>query len=451
MPVNARVANDMQRDRPTDGGVVDPVRGLQRKLYRAAKQCRSRRFHALYDKVHRRDILWRAWVEVARNGGAPGVDDVSIETIEETGVEVFLVQLADELSVGTYHPQPVRRVTIPKPAGGERHLGVPTVRDRVVQTATKIVLEPVFEADFEPVSFGFRPKRSALDARERIRDGMRRGFRVVVDADIAGFFDHLDHRLLLHLVRRRVSDRRIVDLIAGWLRCGVLTGMGLIHPDAGTPQGGVISPLLANIYLNHLDQRWRAEHRQLGELTRYGDDLVVVCPTPERAEDALGVLAEMLNELHLEFAERKTRIVDTRSGTEGFDFLGYHFRMKPTRRDRHRLYAACWPSKKAVAAAKQRIRDLTPLGRVGLPAIMVVEDINQFLRGWAAYFRHGNSTRQFQAIDAFVVERLARFIARKHKTRNWRYGLSVLLSSHTHLGLVRIAGTVNYPAAHATR
>ena len=206
-----------------------------------------------------------------------------------------------------------------------------------------------------------------------------------------------------------------------------------------------------HIYLNHLDQRWQAEHRRLGELTRYADDLVVVCPTPERAEEALAALVEMVGELDLQFAEHKTRIVDTRSGSEGFDFLSFHFRMKPTRRDRHRLYAACWPSKKAVAAAKQQIRDLTPLGRVGLPAIMVVEDINQFLRGWAAYFSHGNSTRHFKAIDAFVVKRLARFIARKHKTRNWRYGLNVLLSSHTQLGLVRIAGTVNYPAAYATR
>jgi group II intron reverse transcriptase/maturase len=235
-----------------------------------------------------------------------------------------------------------------------RHLGVPSVRDRVVQTAVKIVCEPIFEADFASVSFGFRPQRSALQARERVRDGMGRGFRVVVDADIAGFFDQLDHRRLLQLVRQRVSDRRVVELIAGWLRCGILTGEGLLHPEAGTPQGGVISPLLANIYLNHLDHRWQAEGRRLGELTRYADDLVIVCPNPDRAEAAMVLLRDLLTELGLELAEAKTRVVDGRTGAEGFDFLGYHFRMKPKRHNRQVLFAACWPSKKAVAAAKDR-------------------------------------------------------------------------------------------------
>jgi RNA-directed DNA polymerase len=446
MPVNADTANDMRRDRGTD-----PVRDLQRKLYRAAKQSRSRRFHALFDKVHRRDVLGRAWEEVRGNGGAPGGDGVSIEAIAESGVEQFLDGLASELREGRYRPQPVWRVTIPKPAGGVRHLGVPAVRDRVVQTAVKIVCEPIFEADFAPVSFGFRPRRSALGARERVRDGMGRGFRVVVDADIAGFFDQLEHRRLLHLVRQRISDRRVVELIAGWLRSGVLTDGGLLHPEAGTPQGGVISPLLANIYLNQLDHRWQMEGRRLGELTRYADDLVVVCPNPDRAEAAMALLRDLLAELGLEPAEAKTRIVDGRTGTEGFDFLGYHFRMKPKRHNRQVLFAACWPSKKAVAAAKERIRQLTPLDRLGLPPIVVVEDLNRFLCGWGAYFRHGNSTQQFKAIDEYVTERVARFIARKHQTRNWRYGLWRLLSSHTQLGLVRLVGTVNYPTAHATR
>jgi RNA-directed DNA polymerase len=444
--VNALVANDTFG---VEG--LDSVRALQRKLYRAAKQCRSRRFHALYDKVLRRDVLWRAWAEVAANDGAPGVDGVSVAAIEESGVGAFLDGLACELREGRYRPRPVRRVTIPKPQGGERHLGVPTVADRVVQAAVKLVIEPVFEADFSPVSYGFRPRRSALQGRERVRDGMRRGLRVVVDADIKGFFDHLDHQLLLHMVRQRVSDRRVVGLIRGWLRCGVLTGEGLIHPDAGTPQGGVISPLLANIYLNHLDQRWQAEGRRLGELTRYADDLVVVCPHPDRAEAALALLRRVLDELRLELADAKTRVVDGRTGREGFDFLGYHFRMKPKRRNPRVLFAACWPSHRAVAAAKARVRALTPPQRVGLPAIMVVADLNAFLRGWGAYFRHGNSTPQFKALDDFVTERVARFIARKHGRRNWRWGLRELLKSRTHLGIIRLAGTVNYPAVHAAR
>ena len=230
----AEQANDVRGDRAQDGhevaGDLDPVRVLQHKLYRAAKQCRSRRFHALFDKVHRKDVLWAAWSEVARNSGAPGVDGVTIGSIEQAGVGCFLDELHAELVEGRYRPLPVRRVTIPKRAGGERHLGVPCVRDRVVQAAWKLVVEPVFEAGFADVSFGFRPRRSAYQARERIRAGLRQGRRWVVDADIKGFFDHLDHGLLGAMLRERVSDRRVMDLVAGWLRAGVLAGEQLLHP-----------------------------------------------------------------------------------------------------------------------------------------------------------------------------------------------------------------------------
>ncbi len=323
-------ANDVLKDRAIES---DPVRALQRKLYRAAKQSRTRRFHALFDKVHRRDFLWKAWFEVARNSGAAGVDGVTIENIEAAGVGVFLDGLACELAEGRYRPLPVRRVLIPKRNGGQRPLGVPAVRDRVVQASAKVVLEPIFEADFEPISFGFRPKRSALQAKERIRDHLWSGRRWVVDADIAGFFDHLDHDLLVAMVRERVSDRRVVGLIVAWLRCGVLDGATLVHPDAGTPQGGVISPLLANVYLNRLDKVWQKHHRRLGELTRYADDLVIVCPTRERAEAALVTLRGLLDELDLELAAAKTRIADLTTPAEGFDFLGYHYRMVPTKRN----------------------------------------------------------------------------------------------------------------------
>lgn len=260
-------ANDVQRGRG-----IDPTRALQRRLYRSAKLNRNRRFHALYDKVYRTDILRRAWREVARNAGAAGVDGVTIEAIEEAGVEGFLRGLQQELVESRYRPQPARRVTIPKRSGGERQLGVPTVRDRIVQAAVKLVLEPIFEADFADCSFGFRPQRSAHQARERIRTGLRQGRRCVVDADIRGFFDHLDHGLVLGLVRERVSDRRILKLLAGWLRAGVQAEGSLLHPTAGTPQGGVISPLLANVVLNRLDQAWQEHRWRLGELTRYADD-----------------------------------------------------------------------------------------------------------------------------------------------------------------------------------
>jgi len=325
------------------------------------------------------------------------------------------------------------------------------VRDRVVQAAWKLVVEPVFEAGFADVSFGFRPRRSAYQARERIRAGLRQGRRWVVDADIKGFFDHLEHGLLAAMLRERVSDRRVMDLITGWLRVGVLAGEQLLHPDAGTPQGGVASPLLANVYLDRLDQAWQADYRRLGELTRYADDLVIVCATQERAEAALAALERLLAKLGLELAAAKTRIVDLRTPDQGFDFLGYHFRMLPTKGNPRRTYAACWPSRPAMAAARDRVRALTSPERIGRPAIVVVGEVNRFLRGWGAYFRHGNSTRQFHHLDQFVFERLARFIARKHGSRNWRRGMIDLVESRTTLGLYRLAGTVRYASAHATR
>lgn len=439
-------ANNVQRGRQIDSTSV-----LQRKLYRAAKQNRNRRFHALYDKVHRTDILQRGWTEVARKGGAAGVDGVTIQDIEEVGVESFLLELSEELAAGRYRPQPVRRVTIPKRSGGERHLGIPAVRDRVVQTAAKLVLEPIFEADFAECSYGFRPRRSAHQARERIRAGMRQGRRWVVDADIRGFFDHIDHGQLMATVRGRVSDRRILRLLSSWLSSGVVAGQSLLHPEAGTPQGGVISPLLANVVLNRVDQAWEADHWRLGKLTRYADDLVILCGTEAKATEALAVLEQLLGELGLELAPSKTRVVDCRDGTEGFDFLGYHYRWIWSRRNPKRWYAATWPSRASMSAARRRVRDLTPLERVGMPTIMVVEDINAFLRGWGAYFRQGNSTKAFRAMDSYVFERVARFHARKHGTRNWKRGMVDLIDSRTRMGICRLAGTVRYPGAKAAR
>jgi RNA-directed DNA polymerase len=219
----------------------------------------------------------------------------------------------------------------------------------------------------------------------------------------------------------------------------------------GTPQGGVISPLLANVFLHHLDQVWQQQHRRLGELTRYADDLVICCGTRDRAEAALATLRDLLTELGLELAEAKTRIVNLNTPEEGFDFLGYHFRIVPTKRDPRCRFAACWPSRAAVAAARDRIRELTPPSRIGRPTIVVVDDVNRFLKGWGAYFRHGNSTQQFHQLDAFVFERVARFIARKHGSRNWRRGVVDLAESRTRIGLYRLAGTIGYPAAHAPR
>ena len=293
----------------------DKTRALQRTLYRAAKRKGTRRFHALYDKVYRKDILERAWTEVKKNHGAPGPDGLTIEAVEVCGVDTWLSEIAQELRENRYQAQPVRRVMIPKRQGGERPLGVPSLRDRVVQAAVKIVIEPLFEADFLGVSFGFRPRRSAMQARERVRTGIQRERRRwVVDADIQSFFDTVDHQILLRLVRQRVSDRRVVQLVWGWLRAGALDGTVLRHPVAGTPQGGVLSPLLANIYLHELDRLWQARCGTIGALTRYADDLVVTTWKRSQAERVLRALEEILHELHLTLGQAKTRLVNLAGG-----------------------------------------------------------------------------------------------------------------------------------------
>jgi RNA-directed DNA polymerase len=426
----------------------DKVRGLQRKLYRAAKQSRSRRFHALHDKVCRRDVLERAFEEVARNKGAAGVDGQTIDEVRQDGVEAFLSVLEAELREGRYRPLPVRRVTIPKASGGERKLGIPAVRDRVAQAAARIVLEPIFEADFRDCSFGFRPRRSARDARDRLRRHIQRERRhVVVDADIEGFFDNLDKAILMRQLRTRISDRRVLGLIERWLRAGVLADGTLLHLETGTPQGGVISPLLANVYLNRLDRAFEERHAKLGRLVRYADDLVIACWQPRQARKAHDALARELAALGLRLAPTKTRIVELQVKGDGFDFLGFHFR-RVLSRTTGLPYVACWPSHKAMNAARQRIRDLTPLGRLGLPAIMVVQDINRFLRGWGAYFRDGNSTQQFHALDRYVFWRLARFMTRKHRRKGTGRGAYELLGSHNGLGVYRLVGTVRYAPAN---
>jgi group II intron reverse transcriptase/maturase len=435
---------------------LDPVRALQRVLYRSAKQDPTRRFHALYDKLARSDVMWRAWIDVATNAGAPGVDGVSIAAIEAdgaAGVSRFLEELAAELKAKTYRPQPLRRVYIPKtgdpPGKPSRPLSIPTVRDRVAMAAAKIVLEPIFEADFLPSSFGFRPKRSTHQALEAVRMAANRGACWVLDADIKACFSEIDHEALIALVERRVVDRQMVKLLRSWLRAGVFEGGVVSDVEAGTPQGSPVSPLLANIALHVLDQAWVASGWRMGTLVRYCDDFVVVCPTRERAEQARDLAAEILAGVGLRLHPDKTKIVYLRRGQEGFDFLGFHHRMVESWKRPGRYYLQKWPSHRAMASIRAKIRERTPRGYASMDMAIVVENLNPVLRGWGNYFRYGNSSRKFNAIDSYVHQRIAKLASVKHgiSGRNWttRFTYGWL----TNLGIYRLTGTVRYWAAHA--
>jgi len=420
----------------------EKVRQLQNKLYLTAKKCSSRRFHALYDKVYRDDVLYEAWKRVKANHGSSGVDGITIEDVEAKGVSRYLAGIKAELIEGTYRPLPVRRVMIPKPDGSQRPLGIPCVKDRIVQMAAKIAIEPVFEADFRKCSYGFRPKRSAKQALEVVRRACNNKGYYVVDADIEKFFDNVNQDKLMTLLELRISDRRILKLIRLWLKSGVLYGNILEISELGTSQGSVISPLLANVYLNTLDRLWEKYGLTYGILARYADDTVVICKNKKSANHALNLLRYIMGKLDLRLHPVKTKIVCMWDGQEGFDFLGMHHRRKTVETKDGRKYQETFqfPSRKAMKKMKAAIKENVNSRRLlKLDMEVLIKNINPKITGWKNYYSTKTSSKWMRGLDWYIICTFARWYNKKHQNRHHLSKVGYVRSTAYKLGLKRMA------------
>ncbi len=396
------------------------IRKLQRKLYGKAKAEPAFRFYQLYDKVYRDDILRHAYRLAKAKRGAPGVDGETFAMIEAAGLAEWLAGIQESLRTKTYRPLPVRRVMIDKPGGGSRPLGIPTIRDRVAQTAAKLVIEPILEADLEPQAYGYRPKRGAKDAIEKVHKLLCRGYTDVVDADLASYFETIPHQDLMRSVARRIVDRQMLRLIKMWLKTPIeeTNGEGRRRLKGGkkrrcgTPQGGVISPTLAVLYMNRFLKYWRQTgqgEKLQAEIITYADDLVIL--SRGHAVEALAWTRQVMTRLGLTLNDAKTAVRDARA--EQFDFLGYSFGPHYYRKDGH-WYLGASPSKKSVAQLKRKVSDLLVPGNQA-PWSEVCRQLNLLVRGWSNYFSYGTRLMAYRAVDNYVYQRTRHFLVRRHK------------------------------------